>query len=211
MREGTRGRRAPFRARSPIEVVAVLARAAVEGRFPHWATGLTVLAAFDGRDWLLADQLARRPHAALTTRDGQLWSAVNLDDPSGFVAVVTSWHADGHLREQAVEVLANRRGPVIASALAVRLLDHVPQVREAALRALRPQLSADVAEPVLGVLVAAEHRHHAPPALTTVLTALDGGGELDEALRTLTAATDPGLRRWAHAEAHRRHLLTAEL
>ena len=166
---------------SPERAVAVLARAAVDGRFPHWVDGLSVLAAFDAPEWLLADQLSRPPHLAMTGQERQLWGSVNLDEPSGFVAVVSSWQPDAHLREAAVEALAGRRGPVIASALAVRLLDDVAEVRAAALRALRPQLSAEVAAPVLAVLTAAGDRHHALEAIEAVRGVLraEEGADLD--------------------------------
>ncbi len=166
---------------SPERAVAVLARAAAEGRFPHWVDGLSVLAAFDAGEWLLADQLSRPSSLPMSRKDRQLWGSVNLDEPSGFVAVVTSWQPDAQLRKAAVETLADRRGPVVASALAVRLLDAVPEVREAALRALRPQLSAEVAEPVLAVLTAAGDRQHAAEGIATVreLLRTQEGADLD--------------------------------
>lgn len=174
------GTRRP-RTRSPEEVVAVLARAAVEGRFPHWVDGFGVLAAFDAREWLLADRLSRRH--AISRRERLLWGSVNLDEPSGFVAVVASWQPDGHLREAAVDVLGTRCGPVVATALAVRLLDDLTHVREAALRALRPQLSArlssEVAGPVLAVLAAAGERQYACEAIEAVLDVLRTGEDAD--------------------------------
>jgi hypothetical protein len=191
----------PPRTRTPEEVVAVLALAAVEGRFPHWVDGVAVLAAFDAREWIQASDVARRHRPALTARDPQRWATVNLDEPTGFVAVLASWHADGHLREQAIGHLAGRRGPVVASALAVRLLDHVPQVREAALRALRPQLCADVVECMLGVLVAAADRRWSPLAIEAVLGALQDAGDLHDTLRRLLTTPDVRLRRWAHTMA----------
>ncbi|HYY10848.1 MAG TPA: HEAT repeat domain-containing protein, partial [Kineosporiaceae bacterium] len=196
------------RPRTPSDVVDILTRAALRGRFPQWANGMAVLAAFDAREWLLHDVLTRNSSAVLTGGRREQWDAANLDEPSGFVAVLASWHVDGYLRERAVEQLAARRGPVVASALAVRLLDHVPQVRAAAFRALRGQLSVEVTERVLAVVVAAQDRHNARDVLAALTEALREDGSFDAGLRQAMASPEVRLRRWACATAHAAGALT---
>ena len=177
-----------------------------------WAAGLAALARLDGRSWLLVDQEAR----AFTYGDGtpasglRGWMGVTLDEPLGFVAAVTSFHVDGRFRERAVRVLGAMPSAVAAPTLAVRLLDHVPQVRERAWEALRGLVCADTAEAVLDVVLAGANRQHAGAALDEVRAALLDHAPADALVVQLARSTRRRVRRWAFQFGHEHDLFTTE-
>ncbi|MGZ4436505.1 MAG: hypothetical protein ACXVW6_02625 [Nocardioidaceae bacterium] len=131
-----------------------------------------------------------------------------MTEPTGFVAAVTSFHVDGRIRQRATRVLAELDGIVPATALAARLLDHVPQVREEAQRALLPRLDAGNAAAVLGVLLAGRGRQHAPNGLASVREALFEKLPAIELVETLLRGGAREVRRWAFTLGHDRGLLT---
>ncbi|WP_035063477.1 hypothetical protein, partial [Cellulomonas bogoriensis] len=96
------------------------------------------------------------------------WRRASLGEPSGFVAAVASLHADGRVREQAVHALGAVTGVVAVAALAVRLLDHVPQVRERARASLSRARDVEAVEVLVDVLRAGVDRQHAGDALARV-------------------------------------------
>ena len=111
-----------MRVRSSLtDAVCVLADAAVEGGPPHWADGMQVLAALDAREWIAASDYARSHYAALT---GVLrrWEALDLTEPTGFVAVLASWHANGYIREKAVRHALRVTALAHAAGLALRAM-----------------------------------------------------------------------------------------
>jgi hypothetical protein len=126
------------------------------------------------------------------------------------VAAVSSWHVDGRIRQRATRLLGDRGGPLRAAALAVRTLDFVPQVRDQALRGLLPHLAADVAEPVLGVLLAGRQRQHAEIALAMVLGALQERMSLADLVVPLLTSPQLVVRRWAYQTGHEYRLLSPE-
>jgi HEAT repeat protein len=130
-----------------------------------------------------------------------------VDDASGFVAAITSLHVDGRLRERATRALAAVDGTIATRALAVRLLDHVPQVRHEALAAVLGRLDLATADLVLDILRAGCERQHA--AATTILVQEHLFAELGEsrALRHLMASRHRPVRRWAYDLADRRGVL----
>jgi hypothetical protein len=99
----------------------------------------STLSSLSGREWLVLDQAARSYRHPYSTPVSGLrgWLDERLNEHDGFVAAVTSMHVDGRFRERATRALGAVDGPLVATALAVRLLDHVPQVREAAAEALQ--------------------------------------------------------------------------
>lgn len=138
---------------SPDEARTLAAKVAAATDQPNeWASGLDDLLLLDGREWLQLDRAARWfRYADGTPVSGVTgWLCPQLVEPSGFVSAVTSLHVDGRSRERATRALALASGPVAASALAVRLLDHVPHVRAQAWRSLDSHLGLEIAEPVLG-------------------------------------------------------------
>ncbi|MBZ5737188.1 HEAT repeat domain-containing protein [Nocardioides mangrovi] len=189
-----------------------LADAASDEVTTDWAAGIAVLARLDGRSWLLVDQGAR----ASTYGDGtpvsgvRGWMSTTLAEPSGFVAVVTSLHVDGRFRERAVGVLGAMPGEVAAPALAVRLLDHVPAVRERAWESLRDLLRADTAEAVFDVLLAGVNRQHSPAALDRASGALLDDVPLSDLVAQLAQSDRRRVRRWAFQLGHERDLFTIE-
>ncbi|MFF3562220.1 HEAT repeat domain-containing protein [Streptomyces sp. NPDC002574] len=167
------------------------------------AVAVRRLEQLDGRSWLLLDEAAR-PAGHATAR-------FPLNPAAGWPTdVVTSWHGDGHLRQRATRMLAGHEGRVAVSALAVRLLDHVPQVREEAWRALLPRLDAHHADAVLDVLLAGRERRRAPAAVDRVRDTLLDRHPASELVSSLLRSDRPGVRRWAFAFGHERGLLTAE-
>lgn len=194
------------------ELAVAVAAKATTGGAQDWASGANELQALDGRTWLLVDQAAR----AFTYADGtpisgaRGWLTTTIEEPSGFVAAVTCLHVDGRFRERATYVLASMSSTIATSALAVRLLDHVPQVRVAAWQGVRQRLDLDTAPLVLDVILAGRNRQHATQALADVQETLMATVSAAELVSTLAASNRRDLRRWAFAVGHERHLLTAD-
>lgn len=165
----------------------------------QWQQGAATLAALDGRSWLALDRAARRSSVQGRPVTGGGWQVDQRAELSSFVAAITSLHLDGRIRERAVAVLARHGTPLALAALAVRLVDHVPRVREAAWRGLRPLLDGASCAPVLDVLLAARRRQDGPAALAAVEAVLDGDPDVTERLRR--AGTPRAVRRWAWARS----------
>lgn len=140
----------------------------------------------------------------------QGWFESPIEQRIGFVAAVASLHTDGRLRERATRVLARHDGRVVTSALAVRLLDHVPQVRAAARRALFPRLDTATAGRVLELLLAGHTRRHAPGAITFVQEALLDTMTPAVLTSSLQLSANRDVRRWALTLGHDRDALTTE-
>jgi hypothetical protein len=188
--------------------------AAQSGDEARWRAGGEALAGLDGREWLLFHSVARSYAEMYATSASVVtgWSVEDAADVSGFVAVVTSLHADGRVRERAVRALAASPVDAAVPALAVRLLDHVRQVRGAAREALRVVLGPATAVPVLDVVLAGRDRQHAPDALAWVSAHLREAVGEETLLAALMGDAPRGVRRWAFEEAHDRRLLsTADL
>ncbi|WP_248583119.1 HEAT repeat domain-containing protein [Nocardioides sp. InS609-2] len=98
----------------------------------------------------------------------------------------------------------------MTAALAVRALDHVPEVRDAALDGLRNVMDVEVAPDALKVILAGRHRHFGPAALTAVTTMLLECGSPSAVAGHLMTSSDRDVRRWAFEFAHGRDLLTRE-
>lgn len=181
-----------------------LAASATEGDADDWLVGADDLEGLDGRSWLLLDQAARSfDYATGTPVSGvRGWLRPSAGESTGFVAAVTSLHVDGRFRERATQLLASVDRPVATSALAVRLLDHVPQVRDQALEAITNRLNPAAADITLEVLLAGGERQHASQALAVIRDQLLAGGEGTAALRQLMASGHRSVRRWAFTTAH---------
>ncbi|MBU4215365.1 MAG: hypothetical protein KJ792_12000 [Actinobacteria bacterium] len=177
-----------------------------------WATGSASLELLDGRSWLAVDHAARESNQV----DGapvsgvRRWLGPTASEPSGFVAAVTSLHVDGRFRERAVRLLATAPRAIAVPALAVRLLDHVPQVRALAREVLRPLADVETAEAVLDVLLAGADGQHARHALDVVQVALVDAVPADVLVDRLMDSGRPRVRRWALVLGHDRDLLTPE-
>lgn len=194
------------------DLAVTLAAKAAAGGSDDWVSGSRELESLDGRSWLLVDQAAR----TFTYADGtpisgvRGWLSTTVDEPSAFVAVMTSLHVDGRVREKATQSLATISTAIATSALAVRLLDHVPQVRAAAWAGLHQRLDLGTAPIVLSILLAGRNRQHATQALADVEAALLARVNASELTSTLIADTRRDVRRWAYSLGHQRGFLTAE-
>ena len=194
------------------DLVRELALAATEGGADAWVAGARLLEQLDGRSWLLLDEAARAfTYAGGTPVSGaQGWLGTSAAEPTGFVAAVTSLHVDGRIRQRATRMLAETDSRIAITAVAVRLLDHVPQVRDEAKRALLSTSAVGSAETVLGVLLAGRNRQYAAAALESVRETLLHAQPAAELLLTLLPSRQRDVRRWAFSFGHERHLLTSE-
>lgn len=131
-----------------------LTRAVVDGQEGDWPRLARDLDQLTGRDWLVLDAAARSYRINYSTPVSGVrgWLGPNLGEPSGLVAAVTSMHIDGRIRERAALALAGPSDGIAVSAAAVRLLDHVEQVRAAARQSITALL---LAHPVPNLLVRA--------------------------------------------------------
>ena len=89
-------------------------------------------------------------------------------------------------------------------------MDHVPQVREAALRGLDAGRDADDVEIALAVLLAGDRRLRSPTALDAVRSAVLGDERAAELITSLTGSSRRSVRRWAFDLAHGQRLLPPE-
>lgn len=153
---------------------AELTHAVVDVQEEEWPRLARELDQLSGRDWLVLDAAARSYRLNYSTPVSGVrgWLGPNLGDPSGLVAAVTSMHVDGRFRERAALALAGMSGGIAVSAAAVRLLDHVEQVRVAASQSITAVLVAqpvpDLLVQALDVVLAGRDRFQGPGALETL-------------------------------------------
>ncbi|MFZ2502755.1 MAG: hypothetical protein WAW88_08815 [Nocardioides sp.] len=156
------------------ELAEELARAVVDGSTAEWAPLASRLETLSGREWLVLDAAARsyRIHYSTPISGVRGWLGSSLSERTGFVAAVTSLHVDGRIRERATLALADARGPLAVAAAAVRLLDHVAQVRAIARQSLTALLVAqpepDLVALAFDVVLSGRGRFQGPGALDVV-------------------------------------------
>jgi len=148
----------------------------------EWDRTARVLSVLDARRLLALDTGARtsRQEDPAPLGAPERWAALDLDEPTGLRAAVASLHPDGYLRERAVRHLGRAPAALAARFLALRLLDHVPQVRESAWVAVEAFAGTQHTHATLEVLHAAAARRVAAGSLDRARTLL------------LPTATDPG-------------------
>lgn len=182
------------------EALAELVRAVTAGQDKSAEEWLAWLAGISGSDWLRLDDVARGGGAGVPLVWGSgHWHNPKLTAASELGAVVASMHADGRVRERATRELAARRGSLAAASLALRVGDHVPQVRTRALTGLLQLDGPEEAEAALSVLGAGKGRQ-------LMFTALEAYSELlcsQEAslLDHLRGSKDRTARRWAYEKS----------
>lgn len=168
----------------------------------------STLTRFTGRQWLRLDQSFRsggsweRPGRPATQWHQRLREAQRL-----VVIGAASMHADGHLREEALDELRNIADPLAAAFIALRTTDWVASVRRAAAAALLDRVGLDDARLALPVLWAGESRVRATGLAERY--AMDVGRS-DDAVRALATHSDRTTALWAIALAERRGLLTED-
>lgn len=179
----------------------------------QWAAGAARLEALTGGEWVQLDGAARgyHPEHGRPVDGARGWLAASAQEPTSFVAAVTSLHVDGRIRQRATLILAERSGPVVVSALALRLLDHVPQVRETAAVGICAALEDATAGDALAVVLAGGARRYGPAALGTVVALLLEQVTAPELVALLVRNPDRRVRRWVFAFAHEYGVLTREL
>lgn len=189
-----------------------LAEAASSDDPAAWNIGLQTLEGLDGAAWLLVDQAARTFNyvdgAPVSGTQG--WLRAALNEPSGFVAAVASLHADGRFRERAAQVLSTVPGAIAVPALAVRLLDHVPEVRARAWDALPRARKLEDAEALLDILLAGAERQHAGGALARIKVELVDADSAYALVSELLTSRRRRVRRWAFQVGHDQGLLSTD-
>ncbi|MCD5353177.1 HEAT repeat domain-containing protein [Kineosporia mesophila] len=170
------------------------------------ATG-RVLDRMDSRAWVALSRYC----GYLDHTDHKLWvpapaARERLRQPEVPVvaAAVLSRHPDGYVRQQATQVLAAMPGTsAVATALALALLDPVPQVRTAAADALLPRFDVTQHLSALRCLVEARRRRWAQSgtALNALLDLLFQQMTVPVLLETFDRIGSRSERRWAHSLA----------
>lgn len=127
---------------------------------------------------------------------------------SALAPIVAALHRDGYLRERAVERLSQDRGATASRVLALRAVDHVPQVRSRALDVLTDRVGPEFVPIVVGVLARLADRAHGREVVDRYLAA---AGPFDrELLGSLIASEDFLVRRLGYREGLARDLLDVQ-
>lgn len=189
-----------------------LAGIATNGTRADWALGLQTLERLDGRSWQQLDKVTRTfTHTFGGPRSGGPdWMSKAAEDPTGFVAVLTSFHVDGFYRERAIQLLTDTHSPACTAALSVRLIDHVPEVRSAAWDALEVRLDLETAPAVFDVVLANRDRRQTASALARVESSLLRIATPDRLIAKLTATGRDEARRWAFTFGRSTGVLTVD-
>jgi HEAT repeat protein len=128
---------------------------------------------------------------SVTPRGG--WSrALRRREAPTLLVALASTHPNGFLRQRATESLRDRAGPLASAALAVRAVDHVPEVREIARRVLDVRTTPEDIAVIVPILLAAAAREAAAGSLERYVRSLP-----PEALRSLVRSEDKATRRYA--------------
>lgn len=162
------------------------------------------------RDWLLLDDFARDGYEPAVVAGPARWAENPTDLANGFSAAVMSLHSDGRVRQRAVRFLAVSEGVLGVSALAVRCLDHVAQVRAEANRSFLTKTDSTSVNVILGILLAGAKRFHSAEALSAYRSRLLSLPDLDALLKALRASDNHLVRRWAFNRSFEHELLTAD-
>jgi hypothetical protein len=167
------------------------------------------LAGLSGPGWLRLDQLARRPYWGQSPFDGVAdWLAL-LATGGDLAGVAASMSRDGRIREAAVRLLAGRRAPAAAAALAVRVADWVPEVSSASWAAVSVRTAPQDAAAIIPVFLALGQRQRGRRAAARYLQGIADGPA--PTLAALAAAEDRACRLWALQAQADRGLLAAEV
>lgn len=139
------------------------------------------------------------------------WLGSSLDEATGLVATVTSMHVDGRFRQRAVRVLSAGRSPLRPSALGLRSLDHVAEIREDAATALLAHLELHSAGPSLAVLLAARRRRRSAGVLAAFARRLLAHAGVEGIVADLGHSPDRLVRRWSYELGHDHGALSVEI
>ena len=168
----------------------------------------STLTRFTGRQWLRLDQSFRSGGSwERPVRTAVQWRQRLSEAPSLVMMGAASMHADGHLREEALDKLRNIADPLAAAFIALRTTDWVVPVRRAAAAALLDRAGLEDAWLALPVVWAGESRVRATGLAERFATAV---GRSDDAVMALATHPDRATALWAIAVAERRELLAED-
>lgn len=197
--------------RDAYGLALTLSRAVVEGVGDRDELRQT-LDGLSGREWVVLDQAARTFRYQYETPISGVrgWLDERLNEPDGFVAAVTSMHADGRFRERAARALRGVGGPLAATTLAIRLIDHVPQVRQAAAESLQRADMAEHLESVMDVVLAGRDRRFGLVAVQTIESKLRAEVGREALIEALLGSSLRRVRRRGVELAHQSGLISVE-
>lgn len=183
--------------RAASEMLTELSNDVLDRERVAWEGWAGRMSALDGRDWLLLDKLARRATWAQPAllRGTRGWEPLDLASASTPVVAAAAMHVDGRLRERAARELGGHDGPVASAVLALRIIDHVPQVASAAQEVVarhRPGLELDL---IADVLLRGADRRTAHGRWDELVDTL--GLTTPSALGLLYTSSHRKARRWA--------------
>jgi hypothetical protein len=167
------------------------------------------LAGLSGPGRLRLDELARRPCWGQSPFDAVADWLPLLADGDALAGVAASMCRDGRIREVAVGLLAGRRAPAAAAALADRVADWVPEVSSAAWAAVSVRTGLKDAAAIIPVFLALGQRRRGRQAAARYLEGIAEGPAAT--LAALAAAEDRACRLWALQAQADRGLLTEEV
>jgi hypothetical protein len=156
------------------------------------------LASASARELLRIDQWARRFRADGPTLGNSVrWTGKVLASPSPAVAALAGMHPDGYVRERALRSLAAARGALSDRALAVRVSDHVPVIRETAAREVLSRTTLAHADHLVPLLHRIEQRGRGADVLPLYLRTLVMSYGEEPVWARLRGSADRDLRRVA--------------
>lgn len=172
-----------------------------------WGDWARRLSALDGRDWLLLDKLARRstwaqPALLHGTRG---WDSLALMTAPAAMVAAAAMHVDGRLRQRATLALRRHEGPVASAVVALRILDHVPQISLVAQEVVADHPLGLEVDLIADVLLHGADRSTADGSWSRLVDALS----LDSppSLRQMRDSRHRMARRWAVEQSLTRGLL----
>jgi HEAT repeat protein len=177
---------------APERHLRALVALAEEPGTPAYAQALAAIEGWPPRLWLRLDAYrlgAWSPYGEAAPRTRSWEAALSVPRATTLLVALGSTHSSGYVREAAVRVLASRHEPIAGTALALRAVDHVPEVRAAARSVLVLRRDAASAAGVVPILCATRERASASGAIEAYL-----GGLPPDVVRSLVRSSDPATR-----------------
>jgi hypothetical protein len=196
---------AQIRARLRAAVAAV-----VEGDTAGCEAAQSWLMTVPARDLLRIDGFARQwRYEGPTMGKSQQWTHRVLKRTE-LAPALASMHPDGYLRERAVEALAHAHDQLSDRMLALRVADHVEQVRERALQEVISRTDLSEADVIAPVFQRFEVRSRGAEARTIYLNELEARHGQEQLWAHLRGSADRDLRRVAFCHSIEQQYLTVD-
>ena len=184
--------------------------AAVEGDAAGCQSAHSWLMTVSARDLVRIDGFARQwRYEGPTMGKSQHWTRQVLRS-ADLAPTLASMHPDGFLRERAVEALTRSHDPLSNRMLALRVADHVEQVRERALREVISRTDLSDANEIAPVLQRFEVRSRGAEARTIYLNELEMRHGKEQLWARLRESADRDLRRVAFRHSIERQYLNVD-